>query len=406
MGNPARLPRAKEAHLVEAHSVSGRGSVMDRVRAVHLRMVDAVLGGDGLEGVATLAAGETGGVVAIVVPRLGASAASAPVAELAALRRYVSERSRGRTAAVPPGVAAEVPIASGDERLGAVLLLGDEEPAADALEFLHVAAVACLTEVAVEEARLEVEQNLRGSFLEELRGRDDLEADDVLRRAARLGCDLSRGAVALCAELSSDRPRHVVATIAGEHPGALAQHMDGSGRVYALLPGADATTTLAAARRVAARLQRHGTVGVSSFYGDVGDLGRAIQEAELVLDVLRRSDVPIAEDIGTGTYRLLFRVLASHPEEVRSFYEDTVAPLVAYDAQYSTDLVGTLSAYLERNCNMNATASAIYAHRHTVAYRLERVKELTGLDPLLSEDRERLGLGLKAYRIIAPRLHR
>ena len=270
-----------------------------------------------------------------------------------------------------------------------------------------MAAVACLTEVAVEEARLEVEQNLRGSFLEELRGRDDLEPDDVLRRAARLGCDLSHGAVALCAELSSDRPRHVVATIAGEHPGALAQHMDGggAGRVYALLPGADAAATLAAARRLAARLQRHGTVGVSSFYGDVADIGRAIQEAELVLDVLRRSDVPIDEDIGTGTYRLLFRVLASHPEEVRSFYEDTVAPLVAYDAQYSTDLVGTLSAYLERNCNMNATASAIYAHRHTVAYRLERVKELTGLDPLLSEDRERLGLGLKAYRIIAPRLH-
>jgi DNA-binding PucR family transcriptional regulator len=374
-------------------------------------MVDAVLSGDGLEGVAALAAGETGGVVAIVVPRLGAAAASGPVPELAALRRYVSERSRGRTAAVPPGVVAEVPIASGDEQLGAVLMLGDAEPGPDTLEFLHVAAVACLTEVAVEEARLEVEQNLRGSFLEELRGRDDLDAEDVLRRAARLGCDLSKGAVALCAELSSDRPRHVVATIAGEHPGALAQHMEGggSGRVYALLPavnGADAQATLAAARRLAARLQRHGTVGVSSFYGDVSDLGRAIQEAELVLDVLRRSDVPIAEDIGTGTYRLLFRVLASHPEEVRSFYEDTVAPLVAYDAQYSTDLVGTLSAYLERNCNMNATASAIYAHRHTVAYRLERVKELTGLDPLLSEDRERLGLGLKAYRIIAPRLHR
>ena len=205
------------------------------------------------------------------------------------------------------------------------------------MEFLHVAAVACLTEVAVEEARLEVEQNLRGSFLEELRGRDDIEPDEVLRRAARLGCDLSKGAVALCAELSSDRPRHVVATIAGEHPGALAQHMDGgggSGRVYALLPavgGADASATLAAARRLAARLQRHGTVGVSSFYADVADLGRAIQEAELVLDVLRRSDVPIDEDIGTGTYRLLFRVLASHPEEVRSFYEDTVAPLVAYD---------------------------------------------------------------------------
>ena len=101
----------------------------------------------------------------------------------------------------------------------------------------------------------------------------------------------------------------------------------------------------------------------------------------------------ISEDIGTGTYRLLFRVLASHPEEVRSFYEDTVAPIVKYDDQYRTDLVGTLESYLEQNCNMNATAAAIYAHRHTVAYRLDRVRELTGLDPMQSEDRERLGIG-------------
>jgi DNA-binding PucR family transcriptional regulator len=236
----------------------------------------------------------------------------------------------------------------------------------------------------------------------------------VVRRAARLGCDLARGAVVLCAELTSDRPRHVVAAIAGEYPGALAQHMDALPgavpRVYALLPatGADDApeATLHAARRLATRLQRHGIVGLSSFYADPAELGRAIQEAELVLDVLRRSDVPIAEEIGTGTYRLLFRVLASHPEEVRSFYDDTVAPIVAYDDQYATDLVGTLEAYLEQNCNMNATAATIYAHRHTVAYRLERVKELTSLDPMVSEDRERLGLGLKAYRIIAPRLPR
>lgn len=115
---------------------------------------------------------------------------------------------------------------------------------------------------------------------------------------------------------------------------------------------------------------------------------------------------PPGDEIGQGTYRLLFRVLASHPQEVRSFYDDTVAPLVRYDEQYSTDLLGTLSAYLDNNCNMAATAHAIHAHRHTVGYRLERVRYLTGLDPLKSEDRERLGLGLKAYRIIAPSLPR
>jgi sugar diacid utilization regulator len=382
-------------------------SLVERLRSVHLQMVDAVLTGEGLGRVAELAALSAGAPVAIIVPRLAAAAVSPGAnTDVAALRRYAGERARGRPVPVPPEVGAEVPIGSGDDVIGRVLLLGPVDGAA--LEYLHLAAVASLTEVAVEEAREEVEQNLRGSFLEELRSRGDLDPAETVRRAARLGCELSRGVVALCAELTTDRPRHVVATIAGEYPGALAQHMDS--RVYALLPAAggdDAPeATMDAARRLAARLQRHGVVGVSSFYSEPAELGRAIQEAELVLDVLRRSDVPIAEDIGTGTYRLLFRVLASHPEEVRSFYEDTVAPIVRYDDQYATDLVGTLEAYLERNCNMNATASAIYAHRHTVAYRLERVKELTGLDPMQSEDRERLGLGLKAYRIIAPRLPR
>jgi DNA-binding PucR family transcriptional regulator len=131
-----------------------------------------------------------------------------------------------------------------------------------------------------------------------------------------------------------------------------------------------------------------------------------LEEAELVLGVTAAGGGPPGDEIGQSTYRLLFRVLASHPQEVRSFYDDTVAPLVRYDEQYSTDLLGTLSAYLDNNCNMAATAAAIHAHRHTIGYRLDRVKELTGLDPLRSEDRERLGLGLKAYRIIAPSLPR
>ena len=122
--------------------------------------------------------------------------------------------------------------------------------------------------------------------------------------------DLSAGAVALCAELTSDRPRHVVATIAEDAPGALAQHLDG--RVYALLPGGGdpPETVLGRARGLAERLRRHGLVGLSSFYADPSELGRSIQEAELVLDVVRRSGAPIEQDIGTGTYRLLFRVLA------------------------------------------------------------------------------------------------
>src|SRR4051795_5268900 len=297
----------------------------------------------------------------------------------------------------PPEVVSEGPISSGGNDLGAVLLLG--AGGRDAGEYVHVAAVAALTEIAVAEARDETEQTLRGSFLEELLTREDLEGPDVLRRAARMGCDLGEGYAAVCADPGERSPGRLIAAISSDLPGALAQTVNG--RVFALLPGPPEEV-----RRVAARLASRTTVGLSSAYSDASDVRRALEEAELVLGVTEAGGAPPVGDIGGGTYRLLFRVLASHPEEVRSFYEDTVAPLVRYDDQYSTDLVGTLESYLEQNCNMNATAAAIYAHRHTVAYRLERVKELTGLDPMQSEDRERLGLGLKAYRIIAPRLPR
>jgi len=225
--------------------------------------------------------------------------------------------------------------------------------------------------------------------------RPELDAVEVERRALRLGLSLAAGYVALCTEGGA----RVRASLAAEVPGSLVQAV--GARLYALLPGEPEH-----ARRVAARLGRHGAVGVSSYRSGAADVRRALEEAELVLGVTAAGGGPPGEEIGQGTYRLLFRVLASHPQEVRSFYEDTVAPLVGYDDQYSTDLLGTLSAYLDNNCNMAATAAAIHAHRHTVGYRLDRVKELTGLDPLKSEDRERLGLGLKAYRIIAPSLPR
>ncbi len=361
-------------------------------RGAHLEMVGAVLAGDGLERVAEIAASHTGAPVVVIVPRLGA-----PVEAWAPYERYVAKRLAGGKPERPQGVCAEVPIVSGGQELGAVLMLAPG--GLDAGEYLHVAAVAALTEVAVAEARDETEQNLRGSFLEELLTREDLDAADILRRAARLGCDLTHGAVGLCADPGERAPGRLLAAISGERPGALAQTV--GGRVYALLPG-----TIEEARQVANRLGRQALVGLSSHYSDSADIRRALEEAELVLGVTVAGGGPPGDEIGGGTYRLLFRVLASHPEEVKSFYEDTVAPLVRYDDQYSTDLVGTLESYLGQNCNMNATAQAIHAHRHTVSYRLERVKDLSGLDPFTSEDRERLGLGLKAYRIIEPRLPR
>src|SRR4051794_33899245 len=251
-------------------------------------MVAAVVAGEGLGRVCALAAEAVGAPVAVVVPRLGAYAG--PDVDLQPLRAYVEARLRDRPAPVPEGVALEVAIESGGETVGSALAL--REVGAEAPELMHAVSVAVLTELAMVDARLEVEENLRGSFLEQLRtGAVGTTSEDVVRRAARFGCDLSRGAVALCAEPAGERVRHLIALVGDEVPEALAQLAD-DGRVYGLVPPAadaddPAGSATALARRVASRLRAHGSVGLSSFFAEPATLNRALEEAALVLDVVR-----------------------------------------------------------------------------------------------------------------------
>jgi PucR family transcriptional regulator, purine catabolism regulatory protein len=387
------------------------------MRELSTRMIEAVLDGEGLQGVAELAAAEAGGLVAILLPPRGLAARAPGGGELNGLAEYAKARVADTRATAPDPIAMERSIEAGGRIVGVVLLLdqgsgdGGQPVLVDREEVLRAAALAALAEVAVADAREEAERKLRGGLIEELRERE-VETAVATSKAVRLGCDLARGAIALVAKISSASPSHATALVEAEYESSLAELVDG--RLYAILPargGDDAPErTLQAAGRIANRLRKHGMAAVSSFYPDPGELHRAIKEAELVLDVVTR-EPEIAEALeegiaASGVYRLLFRALISYPDEVRSFYRDTVEPLVRYDNQYRSDLLGTLEEYLASDCNMNATARAIFAHRHTVAYRLERVKELTGLDPQVSEDRERLGLGIKAYRILAPALPR
>ena len=133
---------------------------------------------------------------------------------------------------------------------------------------------------------------------------------------------------------------------------------------------------------------------------------RAGNEALLAANVVEgdpeRSQLAYEE---TGTYQLLLPHM-NDPAELQRFYDGTVRPLVAYDEQYETDLLGTLSTFLDCDANVNATAARLITHRHTIRYRFERVRELTGLEVSSTDGREKLSLGLKAMRVLgiaAPR---
>ena len=137
----------------------------------------------------------------------------------------------------------------------------------------------------------------------------------------------------------------------------------------------------------------------SEYASEISD---AYSEAEVALEIGHRIHGPssISTFEQTGTYKLLFRVMQEEPEELETFYAETLAPVVAYDSRYGTELVSTLTTYLGNDASTAKTAADLFAHRHTIRYRLDRVKELTRLDVDKSEDRERLTLGIKAMQLL------
>jgi sugar diacid utilization regulator len=248
------------------------------------------------------------------------------------------------------------------------------------------------------------------------------DRDDLVARGKELGTDLSSGGSVVVIRAHPRNPteddwrrRLLAVTARGARsvaPGAIAAPAeDDAGEIRVLVPDPDGE----AARRVTAAAIRELESGLAGFAFAIGrsrraadpvDLHRAGNEALLAANVVEgdpeRSTLGFEE---TGTYQLLLPHM-NDPAELGRFYDETVRPLVAYDEQYETDLLGTLSAFLECDANVNATAARLITHRHTIRYRFERVRELTGLDVSSTDGREKLSLGLKAMRVLglaAPR---
>ena len=57
-----------------------------------------------------------------------------------------------------------------------------------------------------------------------------------------------------------------------------------------------------------------------------------------------------------------------------------VRPLVEHDRARGSDLVKTLRTYFAAGANATEAADRLYLHRNSMAYRLERIGRLTGLD--------------------------
>ena len=260
-------------------------------------------------------------------------------------------------------------------------------------------------------------EEVAGVFVDAVLGRKVTDRGDIVARAAELVTDLEQGAGVLivraaprAAQTGEWRARVMTLALRALRslaPGSLATAEGGemATEIAVLVPAADEEQLARATAGVARELDDslsgfHLTIGRSRHAADPVDLYRSGSEARLAVNVGEAEGRPLLAFEDTGAYRLLLPAMSEDPRELERFYAETIEPLSAYDDQYETELVQTIEAYLDNDGNVAATAKQLFTHRHTIRYRLERARELCGHDVSATEGREKLGLGLKAMRVL------
>ena len=374
---------------------------------IHDRLTRVALADEGQDGIAR-AVHELTGRSAVIEDRFGN------------LRAWAGPDRPGTYPRADPGrqerilaraMAAGSPVRD-EDRLVSVAVLGGapmgvlvlRDPDGTAGDSERMAIEHATTVLTVELARLqnliETAARLRTSLVLELVEGADRTA--VMNRAQALGYDLGR-------------PHRVVladGNPAGEIDGFFHAVSRAARAVAAgslLAPRLHDVIVLAGPRVPWDQFRRHVVaelhggrcrVGVGGQCQAVEEFPRSYREAELALRMQKASGGPeqVTRYDDLGVYKVL--AAADDTASVERFVGEWLARLIDYDSAHGTQLVLTLSEYLECGGNYDASARALSVHRSTLKYRLNRIRQVSGYDLSRPDNQFNLQLATRAWRTL------
>jgi purine catabolism regulator len=335
---------------------------------------------------------------------------------------------------VPPfphvGMSRErliAPILAANQVLGYISVL-DHPPHNEELAFMAIEQAALVLALAVAKERelSEVEGRVRGEFLEDLLHSTYGDEAAAQRRARHLGYPLHGGHIVMLVDIDDFRGfnrarqisedaiqalkreflRRVAAVVRTSYGRALVQGR--SDQVVALLPlGSEGGDYQIRAHALGTQIQQAIAEWKPGFTVSVGFSGPAeapagvagsLREVTSVMESLARfkrwSQVVAVPELGlTGL------LAAVTDERLVDYSRRHLGPLIEHDTSRKGNLVATLRAYLETGEQQQA-AQRLRVHPNTLRYRLDRIREISGVDLEDPETRLNLAVALRVQALL------
>lgn len=134
-------------------------------------------------------------------------------------------------------------------------------------------------------------------------------------------------------------------------------------------------------------------VGIGSQYTLVEEQVNGYDEAAFCINQMKKEG---RQNAVASIYDYLFMYMVSHVPGslLKHFIEDIYRSLAP-----NKELLETVRALTMNNMNLVDTAKSLYVHRNTVVFRLNKLKEMTGLDPTHNHRDRMMCHLLSAYSI-------
>lgn len=139
-------------------------------------------------------------------------------------------------------------------------------------------------------------------------------------------------------------------------------------------------------------------VGMGVTVTSIGDIHRSYTTAKTAYQ-LTKTTIPrnflVYEEL--GIYKLLTD--KKEKEIYPLFVKETLGKLLDYDKDNQTDYMDILRVYFENECSIICASKALYCHKNTLSYKLEKIRKILGYDILLNENRMNIMVCLHILRL-------
>ena len=108
------------------------------------------------------------------------------------------------------------------------------------------------------------------------------------------------------------------------------------------------------------------------------EASRAIKYIEIIRLVTGDKNKSVVHYSNLGFFQIFGKV--DDMTELERCIPETLKKLYLYDDEHKGELITTLQMYLRNNQSIKKTAGAMFVHYRTISYRLEKIKQISGIN--------------------------